>query len=183
MHNKWFVITGGPSVGKTTLLNELERLGYATLPEAARTVIDEGIADGLTIDEIRADEFAFQDAVLQRKILIEHQLSPKQLTILDRGMHDSLAYLRSQHGTPNQTLLNACANSTYQKVFLLEPLDTYTIDYARTESPELAAQLTELLYAAYQEYGLTPIRIPAVSVQERVNLILQHIPEPPTLLK
>ena len=37
----FFVITGGPGVGKTTLLNALSTNGYKTIPEAARTIIRE----------------------------------------------------------------------------------------------------------------------------------------------
>lgn len=36
-----FVITGGPGFGKTTLLKELEKLGYYVFHEAARAIIEE----------------------------------------------------------------------------------------------------------------------------------------------
>ena len=47
-NSSWYVITGGPSTGKTTLLEELAKRGYKTIPEVARVVIDEGIAAGKT---------------------------------------------------------------------------------------------------------------------------------------
>lgn len=34
--NYFYVITGGPGVGKTTLLNELKNRGFTVFPEIAR---------------------------------------------------------------------------------------------------------------------------------------------------
>jgi predicted ATPase len=34
-----FVVTGGPAVGKTTLITALTRLGYTTVRESARDII------------------------------------------------------------------------------------------------------------------------------------------------
>jgi predicted ATPase len=36
----WYVITGAPSSGKTTLLKELEELGYRVIHEVARAFIE-----------------------------------------------------------------------------------------------------------------------------------------------
>lgn len=38
-----YIITGGPGAGKTTLLNELESIGYRTVPEEGRRIIKEQI--------------------------------------------------------------------------------------------------------------------------------------------
>jgi predicted ATPase len=44
VHNpSLFVITGGPGVGKTTLLLELEKQDVACVPEAARRIIQEQV--------------------------------------------------------------------------------------------------------------------------------------------
>jgi len=37
----FFVISGGPGAGKTTILLELEKLGFNYAPEAARQIISE----------------------------------------------------------------------------------------------------------------------------------------------
>lgn len=44
------MITGGPGAGKTTLIDELNRLNFITIPEEARKIIKEQISiqgDGL----------------------------------------------------------------------------------------------------------------------------------------
>jgi predicted ATPase len=179
--NNWFVITGGPSTGKTTLLNALAEHGYITIPEAARLVIDDGLAAGLTIDQIRGDEAKFQADVLERKILIENELHDGHTAVLDRGIHDSIAYTRLYDEPVSEKLKKAAQTAAYKQVFLLEPLATYEQDYARTESPELVAKLHQLLHDAYAEHGMQPILVPALPVPERVKFVLQHIDEPPTL--
>jgi predicted ATPase len=40
-HNPFYVITGEPGVGKTTLLNELKAKGMTVIPEIARELIQE----------------------------------------------------------------------------------------------------------------------------------------------
>lgn len=164
-------------MGKTTLLAELEKLGHSTLPEGARIVIDSGIAKGLTIDDIRADERQFQLDVLAHKIRTELEQNREALTFFDRGMHDTLAYLRLFDIEVTDEVIEAMKNSGYKHVFLLEPLDTYVTDYARTESKEEALKLNELLAEAYSEYGMKPTVIPALPPEERAQLIMKHLEE------
>jgi len=172
--NNWFVITGGPSSGKSTTLANLEKLGHMTVPEAARVYIDQKLAAGKTLAEIRANEAEFQNEVLLMKLAVESELPPHQTVFLDRGIHDSLAYNRLYNYPINQTLQDALKDSRYKAVFLLEMLDFET-DYARTENLETAKRLESLLEEAYTEYKLPVIRIPRAPVEERVQLILNAI--------
>ena len=68
MQTNIFVISGGPGVGKTTIIDELEKLKYNTIPEAARIVAesDERFA-GKSVNEINHKKF-------QEKILLQHCL-------------------------------------------------------------------------------------------------------------
>ncbi len=49
----WYVITGGPSSGKTTTVNLLKERGYITTFEHARHYLDTQRLKGKTIDEVR----------------------------------------------------------------------------------------------------------------------------------
>ncbi|PIS15984.1 hypothetical protein COT62_00785 [Candidatus Roizmanbacteria bacterium CG09_land_8_20_14_0_10_41_9] len=57
--NNWYVITGAPSAGKTTLLKELEKKGYTVIYEAARIIIDREMKKGKKLSEIRKNELEF----------------------------------------------------------------------------------------------------------------------------
>lgn len=175
--NKWFVITGGPSTGKTTLLDELEKAGYTTIPEAARTLIDEALKKGITTEEFRADEKRFQEDIARLKEEIETKHVSSEITFFDRGMHDTIAYLRHYNYHIEDWIQELMHKSNYQKVFLLEPLSVYQHDYARTESPDFVYDINKLLHEAYAESGLEPIRVPALALSDRIKFILDNLEE------
>lgn len=173
--NAWHVITGGPSSGKTTLLAELERRGHATIPEAARIVIDDGLAKGMTLAQVRGDERAFQLDVFRMKIQIEAGLDQGKPTFFDRGMHDTVAYFKLHAFDITDEIRRAVGTATYQTVFLLDPLPLYEQDYARTEPPELIQRLHRLLLGAYADAGMQPIAVSAMPVPERAAFVLSHV--------
>ncbi|MBX6334856.1 ATP-binding protein [Candidatus Saccharibacteria bacterium] len=174
----WYVITGGPGTGKTRLITMLADLGYGTVPEAARTIIDEGLARGETLEQIRGDETAWQHKILRRILDTETALDPKALLFFDRGAHDGLAFLKLKGIMPDsywQELIDHPRKPYYKMVFLLEPLPAFEHDYARTENAEITRQLTELTAEVYAEFGMEPIRIPYLPPEERLKLILSHV--------
>ena len=61
--NNWYVITGAPHSGKTSVLKLLEEKGYRVIYEAARIYIDQEIEKGRTIEEIRESELEFQKGI------------------------------------------------------------------------------------------------------------------------
>ncbi len=46
MSDHFFVVTGGPGAGKTSLITELSRRGLHTTPESDRAIIREEVASG-----------------------------------------------------------------------------------------------------------------------------------------
>lgn len=173
--NNWYVITGGPSVGKTTTIAELARRGYLTIPEAARTIIDEAAARGISADELRSDEDKFQRDIALLKQKIEEQADPAVPTFFDRGMHDTLAYMRHYNFTADDWIMELLQKSFYKKVFVLAPLDRFERDYARTEPDDFGRQIHQPLVDAYAEYGMQPIIVKAAPLEERIDFILQEI--------
>ncbi|MCH7605222.1 ATP-binding protein, partial [Patescibacteria group bacterium] len=161
METNWYIITGGPSSGKTTVIENLSSLGYATVPESARVVIDTEIGRGKTIEEVRADEAAFQEKILQIKIENEEKTPSEQLTFFDRGIPDSVAYyhIAKQDVAP---VIQASQKRRYKDIFLLEQI-SFKKDYARTEDQEQADVLAQLLYDAYTNLNYAVIRVPLMS--------------------
>lgn len=171
--NQWYVVTGAPCSGKTTVLKILAERGYSIIPEVAREYIDDGISRGMTIEQIRADETDFQEKILEAKIKKEQTL-PSTLTFFDRGIPDSYAYLKFL-GIEDETALNASLVNHYKKVFILDPCP-YKVDYARTETAEDQIVLDKLLEEAYQKSGITIIRVPVLETKEaRVDFILGNL--------
>ena len=171
----WYVITGGPSSGKTTSINELSKLGFHTVPEIARILIDREKDSGKTLDQIRGDELEpdFQERVLKMKIEIENKTPKDKVVFFDRGIPDSIAYYEIL-GIDPKKLKEFCREKRYKKIFFLEQLP-YKKDYARTEDIETVNKISELLFKAYADLEYEIIRIPAMSIEDRIKMILSYV--------
>ncbi len=174
LNNNWYVITGAFCSGKTTTVAALEKMGYKVVHETARVYIDQKLKEGLTIQEIRKDEKAFQDKIIEMKIEIEKSLDKQDLLFLDRAVPDTYAYYKL-HGIPiNIALKNLLKKCIYKKVFLLDQLP-YEFDYARTETKKQQDKLHELLKGAYQQLNFEIVKVPVLPIEERVKLILKNL--------
>ena len=169
----WYVITGGPSSGKTTILDELTRLGFTTFPDAARVLIDKEIKKGKSIKEIRKNEADFQRRVLKIKIEAEKKAPKDKVIFFDRGIPCSIAYYQTCGLDPKE-ILKACPENRYKKVFFLEQLPVKK-DYARTEDEKAIKDLNMILQKSYQDLGYKLINIPVAPKEVRVRKILEEI--------
>lgn len=64
----WYVVTGGPSSGKTTTVEILKKRGYRTTIEHARHYIDTQLVTGKTVEEVRRNQIEFQHRILHMQI-------------------------------------------------------------------------------------------------------------------
>lgn len=170
----WYVLTGGPFAGKTTLLVALQELGLNVESEIARLYIDEEIAKGKTIAEIRKNEASFQYIVHERKLLQHANLHKDKMIFFDRGIPDTIAYLRANNLAVTQEIEKTLARYTYRKVFHLD-LVGHATDHARTESLETAARIHAELARAYEELNIPVVTVPVMPVEERVKFILGNL--------
>ena len=170
-HIPKYVLTGGPGVGKTTLLNHLQQK-YPILKESAREIITE--QSSRTNDPILpwTKYEQFQYLVLERQQQKESTITKP--TILDRGIIDGVAYAR--HASlylPD--LESAAQKTTYAAIFILDQLPTYQNDSERREDPKLAFELHNIILHTYQEFGYSPITIPVGTIEFRAQCIENHI--------
>ena len=169
----WYVLTGRPCSGISTTLRALARRGFRTVNEAARTIIDERMAQGLTVDQIRSDNAQFQRDIVKLKVDVERDLPTDEVIFLDRALPDSIVY-HSIAGLDPQEVQQLCERATYKKVFFMEPLP-YARDYARTESDAILDRLGEELPQAYRSLAYEVIGVPVGTIEERVEWILKQI--------
>lgn len=169
----WYVITGAPSSGKTTLLRELEKAGYCVVHEVARTIIELELAQGRTLQQIRADKRSFENRILHAKIAIEAKLAKDEVIFLDRGIPDSIAYFELSGLDPTIAIAKSPSDH-YRKVFLLDPLP-YKRDHVRIEQSGAAAELDRALESSYRQLGYDVQRIGAMPVRDRLRIILEAL--------
>ena len=172
--NNWYVITGAPSSGKTTIIKLLEKKGYKVLYEIARIYIDKELKEGKTIQQIRKDEAAFQKNILDQKVYFESRLNPKEITFLDRAIPDSIAYYELVRVPRDKYLEDIIKKTFYKKIFLFDKVE-FEKDYARTESQEEIEKLERLLEKVYRNLSFPVIKVPKMSVEKRVKFILNNL--------
>ena len=173
-NTNWHVITGGPSTGKTTVINMLEKRGYKTTIEHARHYIDTMRIEGQTVEDMRNNKRKFQLGVLDMQIEQEATIHPKDLIFLDRAIPDAMAYYQFLMLDYDEKLLNAVKSTSYKKIFILDRLP-FTKDYARTEDEEDQKKIHQLIREVYTTLGFPVVTVPVLPPKERVEFILKNI--------
>ena len=170
----WYVITGGPSSGKTTTVSLLKERGYHTTIENARHYIDIQRQQGKTVEEIRKNQAGFQLAVLKLQIRQEQSLHADELVFLDRAIPDALAYYKFLNIPPDPLLVDALKSTSYKKVFVLHRLP-FVKDYARSEDEQAQKAIHSLLIEVYRTLNFPLVQVPEMPPEDRVDFILDNL--------
>jgi predicted ATPase len=171
---RWHVLTGPACSGKTTLLGMLAARGFHTAPESARPYYDGELAKGRSIEQIRADGLSLQRGIAALQGQFEDQLVPEEVSFLDRAMPDSLTFYRVYGLNPNE-VLPKCFRYRYATVFLLERLEVSREAPLGPEDVASARLLSEWLARDYGALGYQVVRVPRMSIEERLAFILETI--------
>ena len=86
-----YAIIGGPSAGKTSIINELKENGQHTIEESATAIIKESLKKGI---KTPWEKVGFQSDIFNLKLKLEtkaHDLNKD--VFVDRGLLDNLVYL------------------------------------------------------------------------------------------
>lgn len=176
--NPYYIITGAPSTGKTSILNELRSRGFICHQEIAREIIRENLDAGIDIFPWN-DMHKFSDLVLARMKRVVETFDPTITQFLDRSMVDLIGYMKfAERKVPSHYLKEALSVGYAKKVFFL-PIwpEIYTQDEERKESIEEAEKIEESLEETYSSLGFELIHVPHGNVEERVSFILSECSE------
>ncbi len=169
------VITGGPGTGKTTLINELKKMGHKTVVEAATFIITEDLKNSGENPNKHPETFQAKVAIKQ----IEHEsvLDSKDEAFLDRGIVDGIAYSKFYNNPAPKELTDYVENESnkYRTIFMLDPIDSYEENEVRLESKEDAQKLHDAIKLAYEDLGYNVVDVPFLTVAQRVQFILDKI--------
>jgi predicted ATPase len=175
VQTNWHVITGAPSCGKTTLIDQLADKGFQTVPESARLYMEGEMAKGRTPQEIfegNEDERAMTDWQWR----VEHGLRPTNVLFLDRGLPDYLAWWRVHGMDPNE-LLPECFHYRYASVFILDPLPFQTDEQRVAAVAAISDFTAEWITRDYGALGYRVVRVPVLPPQERLAFVLERLSE------
>lgn len=177
MEKEIVVITGGPGTGKTTLIEELIRLGYSCMPEISRQITLEAQKEG--IDQLFLEKpLLFSELLLEgrKKQFKQAKQDHNTVVFLDRGIPDILAYMHYIGDSYPSFFDQSCRENNYSKVFILPPWqEIYVSDEARYENFDQSKLIFEHLKETYQKYNYHLIEVPVGTVQERIAFLLNTL--------
>lgn len=178
MHSsRFFVLTGGPGAGKTTLVEALKARGYATTQEAGRGVIRDEMqqgGDGLPwIDRERFAERMFEWELASWR-QAERRTGP---IFFDRGLPDTIGYLRLEGlEVPAWMEEKAWRLRYHPRVFIAPPWRAiYSGDEERRQSWSVAVRTFEAMRETYADFGYDLVELPRASVAERADFMVSSI--------
>lgn len=151
IESNWYVITGGVSSGKSTLLLALKQNGYKVVKETARAVIDEELTKGKAIGEVRGNDQLLQQKIFARMLERESHFSRDEIIFFDRGLPDCAAYHKNCGLDPKE-VLDVCLEHRYKGIFFMEQLP-FEKDHIRTETKQQFEKITRLLIEMYEKLG------------------------------
>lgn len=173
---KYFILTGAPGVGKTSLRQELEKVSIKCVPEPARIVLAEQRAtQGEALPEKNSKLFC--DKLVERSVqaYVASQYCDGPV-IFDRGIPDNIAYAGC-FDLDTATYVTEAKKYPYNKtVFLLSPWEEiYATDDERRMNFNQVCEFHKLIYAAYNELGYNLVEVPRGTVQERADFVKKLI--------
>ncbi len=177
LKSNFFILTGGPGSGKTSVLMALKRRGFLTMPEVARDIIKEQVTIGGNAMHT-GDRQAFLEKMLMHSLddylKIQHE---RTAAFFDRGIPDLHGYAKTFCNMENQQVNNAVERYRYcQTAFIFPPWkEIYINDHERQQDYNESIETYAALKEAYELCGYHLIEIPFLSVENRVDFILRTL--------
>ncbi|MBP8792725.1 MAG: ATP-binding protein [Lutibacter sp.] len=174
---KKIVLTGGPSTGKSTVIEELEKRAFTCMKEISREVTLSAQKQG--IDQLFLTQpLLFSEMLLEGRInqFLESEKISSDYVFFDRGIPDVHAYM-NYIGVDYPKSYHLKSNFyKYDAIFLMPPWEEiYITDNERYESFEQALAIHNHLERAYKKLDYNVIVVPFGTVNERVDFILKTI--------
>jgi predicted ATPase len=173
--DRFVVISGCSSGGKSTLIAELGKRGHAVVEEPGRRIVKEELASGGSalpwVDRIAFARRAITMALADRAAAG----SLDGWVFFDRGLIDAVAALEHMTGKPVLTALGQ-ANRYHRRVFLAPPWpEIYETDPERRHGLDVALAEYSRLLETYPSLGYEVLILPKVGVSERANFVLNTL--------
>ncbi|CUX41045.1 MULTISPECIES: AAA family ATPase [Rhizobium/Agrobacterium group] len=172
--DRFIILSGCSGGGKSTLLAELARRGFATVEEPGRRiVIEETRNNGTALPWIDMEAFARRAIAMA---LEDRQKAPPEGPIFfDRGLIDAASALRHINGDAFiETLRDA--HRYNRLVFLTPPWpEIYRGDSERKHDFDAAVEEYKRLLRDYDALGYDIVVLPKTRIEERADFILTRI--------
>lgn len=175
--DRFFVLTGGPGSGKTTLIEALKQAGFPAAPEAGRGIIRDQVAIG-------GPALPWQDRALFAELMLSWELrswhaahAESGPVFFDRGVPDTIGYLRLCGLPVPDHAVSAAEKFRYaRRVFIAPPWpEIFAPDKERKQTLDEARRTHDSVAGVYAELGHELVPLPLVPVEDRVRFILDEV--------
>jgi predicted ATPase len=175
--DRFVVISGCSGGGKSTLLAELARRGYAIVEEPGRRIVQEELAsNGSALPWVDGAAFA-RRAIAVALADREAARALSGWVFFDRGLIDAASALEHMTGEP---VLDRLGNlyRYHRRVFLTPQWpEIYATDPERRHDFDAALAEYDRLSRVYPALGYEVIVLPKVGVSERADFVLRALGE------
>lgn len=175
--NNYYILTGGPGAGKSSVLDELKNRGFIVVSEVGRKIIKEQYILGGNATHA-GDKIAFRDLMLKHSIVdYKNNLSTREKVFFDRGIPDVYGYSELIGIPVPQTIKQAIETYRYNSmVFIFPPWEEiYGNDEERKQDFQEAIDTYSAMKKAYSACEYTLLEIPKGSVKARTEFILKKL--------
>lgn len=175
MSDRFIVLSGCSGGGKSTLLEELRRRGYAVVEEPGRRIVQAELASSGTalpwLDLAAFARRAIAMALADRAVMRHHP----GFVFFDRGLIDAASALDAEGGEPVLPAL-AAAHRYNRRVFITPPWpEIHTADPERRHDFAAALAEYERLEKTYPAFDYEVVTVPKMPVAERADFVLGRL--------
>jgi predicted ATPase len=179
--DNFYIFTGGPGSGKTSVIEALRAQGYACVAEVGRQIIQEQTAIGGNALHT-ADAVKYRDLMLSRSIYTYNQVQERDAPVFfDRGIPELVGYGDLIGAETPAYIRKAADLFRYNKrVFIMPPwAEIYAQDDERKQDFAEAVETWRVAAEIYPQLGYELVEVPKLSISGRVDFVLASIGSKP----
>ncbi len=173
----FYIITGGPGSGKTSIVEELRKRGVLCVDEVARSILKEQNAIGGDATHT-GDRRKYCELMLSRSMFTYNQVAEMRAPVFfDRGIPELAGYRRFTAADVPAHFLKAVEMFRYNPVVFMTPPweEIYCNDEERIQGYREAVETYEAIAATYPQFGYRSVEIPRLPVSERAQFLLDYV--------
>lgn len=175
-HPSFFVITGSPCSGRSTLLQSLEDRYFTVMEEGEKSIIRNQVAiDGKALPW--KDKQTYSELLLDWELNSYHKAPTNQPVFFDRGIPDIIAYLEMHQLPVPDYLTKAAKQFRYHQTVFIAPFSSeiYNPNISTWKTKEEAQAMSNAVASVYQRFGYNAVLLPDDGLENRVKLVIDAV--------
>ena len=173
----WWLLTGSPRSGKTTVARMLKDLGWHVIDDQGRVELNAMTRHNSGPLDAKRNYLDFQFRVLGRYLSIQDSIDSRERVVFDYGASDALVFMKLAGIKWQEEFLQAAVGIRFERIFTFESLNERheeIEDSHRLHDSAERSKLAELFQDLYSSLGYDLKTVPKMSKTDRVNFILSQ---------